>query len=472
VHLPRALSRGVGVLATLAACTSGAPERPNVVLITIESLRTDHVGALGGRSRSRPEVPVTPNLDAFAQDAVVYTDAHAVTSWTLASHASLFTGLYPSAHQTIRAREKLGDSYVTLAEVLAGAGYLTAGVVSGPYLRRAHNLHQGFALYDDASASADTRTAHGDVTNPLVERALERFLDEQRDPERPFFLFVYLWDPHYDFLPPAPYDRMFVTPDCEPFDVTKFPEADEIDAAMAPSRLAYLWSQYAGEVRATDELLGRFFARLEAAGLWDDTAVIVTADHGEEFLDHGFKGHKNNVYAETVHVPLLVKYPGGATGRRDDRLVSHVDVLPTILQLAGATAPKPVHGRSLLAPAPDDTPAVYQELLALDYVLGPDGQPRIDRTRWGAIRSGGHKLVWREDGAGDVRYVELFDVGQDPAERHNVASEQEERARALNRRYDAWAASARRDGAAYTAGGSADLSAEEVRLLRALGYVY
>jgi arylsulfatase A-like enzyme len=269
------------------------------------------------------------------------------------------------------------------------------------------------------------------------------------------------------YAPPEPFDRLYGPPP-----TPDRPASDPRRHYQAAEDLQRVIAQYDGCIAYGDREFGRFIRELKARGLYDGALILFTADHGEEFLDHGFKGHKNNVYAETVHVPLLVKYPGGATGRRDDRLVSHVDVLPTILQLAGATAPKPVHGRSLLAPAPDDTPAVYQELLALDYVLGPDGQPRIDRTRWGAIRSGGHKLVWREDGAGDVRYVELFDVGQDPAERHNVASEQEERARALNRRYDAWAASARRDGAAYTAGGSADLSAEEVRLLRALGYVY
>ena len=132
---------------------AGAGSPPVIVLITLESLRVDAVGAYGGVSRTRPEVPITPALDALAREAVVYTRAHSVTSWTLSSHASLFTGLYPTAHQTRTPLARLGDDYVTLAERLRAAGYQTAAVVSGPYLRRIHNLTQGFDWVDDSSAN-------------------------------------------------------------------------------------------------------------------------------------------------------------------------------------------------------------------------------------------------------------------------------------------------------------------------------
>src|SRR5262245_8871192 len=134
---------GIVVALLLAGCGAAEERRPNVLLVTIESLRTDHVGAYGGNSRTRPEEPLTPALDALAAESVVYENAHATSSWTLTSHASLFTGLYPAGHETIEPLDRLAESHVTLAEHLAAAGYQTMGVVTGPYLRRPHNLDQG-----------------------------------------------------------------------------------------------------------------------------------------------------------------------------------------------------------------------------------------------------------------------------------------------------------------------------------------
>ncbi|HEX5811393.1 MAG TPA: sulfatase, partial [Pseudonocardia sp.] len=409
------------VLALAVAACGSRPGPPNVVVVTVESLRTDHVGAYGGHSPPKPDVPVTPNLDAFAREAVVYDDAQAVTSWTLTSHASLFTGLYPTAHQTIRPRDRLDDSYVTFAEVLRDRGYQTAGIASGPYLRRAHNLNQGFELYDDDVAALSVADSHADVTNPRVEAALERFLGEQRDPKRPFLLFVYLWDPHYDYLPPPPYDRMFVGPECEPFDVHDYETRDDIAAGMPAGRIAYVLSQYDGEIRTTDELLGRFFASLERRGLWDDTAVLVTADHGEEFFDHGEKGHKKNLYAETVHVPLLVKYPRGTPHGRDGRLVSHVDVFPTVLALAGAPVPDGLPGRSLLEPPAAGDRVVLYELLEAWYSLAPGG-PVAHGNVWSGVRRGTQKLAWKKADGSDASMRQLFDVARDPTEQHDLAA--------------------------------------------------
>jgi arylsulfatase A-like enzyme len=449
------------------------PDGPNVVLITLESLRTDHVGAYEGASRSRPEVPVTPAIDAFARQATLYEDAHAVTSWTLPSHASLFTGLYPTAHQTDGPIDRLDDSYPTLAETLAERGYQTAGVVSGPYLRRTHNLQQGFQLYDDSISSLTNALAHSDVTSPRVEAALRRFIDEERDPERPFLLFAYFWDPHFDFLPPTPYDQMFVGPDCEPIDVTAFDRSPAIHSGMRPGQLAYLLSQYAGELRWTDDHVGRFLRLLADRGLWDDTLVILTADHGEEFFDHGAKGHKNNVYAETVRVPLIIKYPQQERGRREARLVSLVDVVPTVLDVTGTAASFPIDGRSLRkAPPGSADRSIYYELLSAWYYRGPDGSTFPRSQRWYGVREGDFKLVWSESraGGGDRSY-ELFNVREDPGERVDLSAEKPERQRALERSFAEGMERARREAKRYRRGGKATLTDEEKESLRALGYL-
>ena len=443
---------------------------PNLVLVTLESLRTDHVGAYGGRARTRPEVSITPNLDAFAAEAVRFDDAHAVSSWTLTSHASLFTGLYPNGHRAVRPLDRLSDSYPTLAKALAAAGYQTAGVVSGPYLRRAHNLSQGFELWDDEISSLTDALAHDDVTNPAMEKSLARFVESERDPKRPFFLFAYFWDPHYDYLPPPPYNTMFSSPDAQPIDLSRFETNPAIYAGMPPAQLAYILSQYAGEIRATDEYLGRFFALLKQHGLWQNTAILITADHGEEFFDHGEKGHKNNLYVETIQVPLLLKLPKSASGRVDRRLASHVDVLPTLLELAGVTPDFPYQGRSLLEPNPPPSRAIFFDLLSIWFYRRADGSPFDVTQDWRGVRAGDWKLVWRE-GEQSVPLRALYDSVRDPAEREDVSAANESRVRALEALYQAQRRESEAIAAPHPAGGSADLSPRELESLRALGYV-
>lgn len=458
--------------APASGTSAGAQRPPNVVLITVESLRTDYVGAYGGKSRSRPEVPLTPNIDALAKEGVVYEDGHSVTSWTLASHASLFTGLYPSAHQTIHATDKLGDSYETLAERLAARGYDTAGVISGPYLRRAHNLNQGFAHYHDEIASQTQVQAHGEVTNPRMEVAIRHVIEHEIDPKRPFMLFAYFWDTHYDYLPPQPFDSMFTGPDCEPINVHNYETSSVVNPSITPGQLAYVLSQYAGEVRETDEALGRFFQLLKDKGLWDDTAIIVTADHGEEFFDHGEKGHFNNIYAETVHVPLIVKYPKGGPQGRDGRLASLVDIVPTVLELVGApqVGGAPLAGQSLLLQKPDEDRAIFYELLSVWY--SNDSQwakvPAATRTRrWKGIRRGNYKLVVSPQ----LGRREVYDVRIDPAEKVDVSAANSSVVQQLGSNLKQWKESQRLLAAIFKKGGAAPLSDAETERLRALGYI-
>jgi choline-sulfatase len=461
----------------LAACAAGAalgcgraPPPPNLLLITLESLRTDHVGAYGGASRTRPERPITPNLDEFAAGAVRFDDAHAVSSWTLTAHASLFTGLYPSGHRAEAPLDRLSDSYPTLAEALADAGYQTAGVVSGPYLRRAHNLSQGFELWDDGISSLTATLAHDDVTNPGMEAAITRFLESERDPARPFFLFAYFWDPHYDYLPPPPYDSEFVPPGAERMNLEHFETNPAIYPGMPPGQFAYILAQYAGEIRATDECLGRLFRLLRSQGLWDDTAILITADHGEEFFEHGEKGHKNNLFAESIHVPLLLKLPAQTSGRVDHRLASQVDVLPTLLELAGARPDFPVQGRSLLEPDPPADRAIFFDLLSTWFYRSLDGTTFDVTQRWRGVRDKDWKLVWREGGENPPLRA-LYQAARDPVDREDVSSSHPEETSALEALFQAQQRESEAIAAPHPSGGTAQLSQRELESLRALGYL-
>ncbi|MEE2662600.1 MAG: sulfatase [Myxococcota bacterium] len=468
------------IWAILALCACGAPEVPNepapttegpgprppVVLITIESLRTDHVGAYGGSSRTQPAVAITPTLDALAREAVVYERAHSVTSWTLSSHASLFTGLYPTAHQTRQPMARLGADYTTLAERLSEVGYQTAAVVSGPYLRNAYNLTQGFDRVDESSANPIQPRAHQDITNPGMEAGLIRFIERERDPDRPFFLFAYFWDPHFDFLPPEPYASMFLDDDSEQIDVRNFDTGNAIHPGISTAELEFVIAQYDGEIRATDELLGRFFGLLRQRGLWSDSLVIVTADHGEEFFDHGEKGHKKNLHAETVRVPLLVKYPkgrGGRPGSRDERLVSLVDVAPTVLEFAGAAPAEPVHGRSLLS-EPDADRAIFFELLSSWYVRRA-GKTIAEIEDWSGIRVGDRKLLKHR---GKISY---FDLATDPTEQNDLSAQRREDVEVLSALLADQRQQSVQDAARFEHGGTADLEAEATEQLCALGYL-
>jgi arylsulfatase A-like enzyme len=472
---PAASAETFGAAAHGAGAVPG--RRPNILLMTLESLRPDHVGAYGGRSRSRGDLPLTPALDALAKESVVYENAYSVTSWTLASHASLFTGLYPTAHQTRHSTDRLSDSYATIAERLAAAGYDTAGVVSGPYLRRAHGLAQGFAQWNDEIAAGSQAEAHSATTNPRMLAGLRQSLASELDPAKPWFLFSYWWDPHYDYLPPAPYDAMYRGEDCEPIDVRDYETTDTVHAGIRPGELQYVLSQYAGEIRWTDEHLAELFRTLKERGAWDDTTIIVTADHGEEFFDHGEKGHKRNVYDESVRVPLIVKYPKGGPVGRDARLVSLVDILPTALELARVPVEGPVEGRSLLAAA-DPSRAIFLELLAV-WRQVPDGflskiGTLLGRTpearsyqNWYGVRRGALKLIV----APELGARRLFHLDEDAAEQRDLAREKPDELVSLFETLVAWQARQKAIAAGFEEGGDAKLTEQETEHLRSLGYV-
>lgn len=441
---------------------------PNVVIVTLESLRTDAVGAYGGGSAEHPTIPVTPTLDALAETATLYENAFSVTSWTLAAHASLFTGLYPAAHQTDGPHDRLDPSYPTLAEALGDRGFATAGVVSGPYLRGLHGLGQGFQTWVDDIAAPIDPLAHDDVTNPEMLRALEAWLDS-RDPSRPFLLFAYFWDPHFDFQPPAPYDAMFVGEGMEEMDASSFDTNPAIHPYMAPERLRWIRAQYEGEVRWTDDHVGRLFAALRERGLWDDTLVIVTADHGEEFFDHGEKGHKKNLHVETVRVPLIVKYPEQREGVKDARLASLVDVLPTVLDVAGIGAEFPVQGHSLRArPIPER--AIFFDLLATRYTRQATGGVAERTQRWRAAQRADHKLIQRGEWDAVVQ-EQFYALESDPGEREDRAATSEGPVSALRRVLEGHRDESAGIAAGYRRGGPVELGPEERDRLRELGYL-
>ncbi|RPJ41816.1 MAG: hypothetical protein EHM19_11060 [Candidatus Latescibacterota bacterium] len=384
----------------------------------------------------------------------------------MASHAAILTGLTPSALRVLEPHDRLADSYETIAEALSEDGYYCAAFLSGPFLRAPYNMSQGFSHYDDSPSAVSTGNAHGDVTNPEMEEKVVSYLRSL--PPRPFLLFAYFWDVHFDFIPPPPYDTLFVRPEMEPFDLCGFDQNSEIRPDMSRGRLEYLVSQYDGEIRATDEMLGRIFRVLREQGLWDDTAILLTADHGEEFFEHGEKGHKNNLHRESLHVPLLLKLPAGK-GKPgvDPRHATLLDLFPTMLDLAGAPASDAASGRSLLrADAP-----------------GRDLHFELRVTRYGPSIADGSLQAWTADtyaaSDGKTKYMRLprdrgerlYDVAVDPGESHDLSGERAFALPGWREKIDAWREAAARVASEHGEGGAVPLSPDERERLEALGYI-
>lgn len=436
------------------------PGAPNVLLVSIDTLRPDHLGSYGYRR------PTSPTLDALAAAGARFTTVISPTSWTLPAHMTLLTALPPEIHGVTNDDLRLDEHVVTLAEALRQRGYATAGFVSGPYLDAGYGFAHGFEHYDDYSAMRISRPAvHQARTSPALIATAAAWLDGWRaaTPQRPFFLFVHMWDVHYDFNPPPPYDAMFDPDYAGHVTGDDFENGTAVHPGMDPRDLAHVIALYDGEIRYTDGYLGRLLDRLRALDLLDQTVVVVTGDHGEEFYEHGRKGHRYALYDESIRVPLIVRYPLRVhAGTVVDRQVRLVDVAPTIVALTGVTAAPelgldpalgPYAGRSLVPLLAGEAGPVLPAFASL--------QPQAQT----AIRHEHRKLIHTPF---EPVPAHLFDLITDPDEQTNLATTEPETGTALDAELAAWA-----DVAALTAkrAAPATMNPDHQSALRALGYV-
>jgi len=369
--VPLALAALVAVLNF--SCGKAQAPRPNIVLVSIDSLRPDHLGCYGyGRTTS-------PEIDRLAGEGVRFESAVSTSSWTLPAHAALFTGLYDSSHGLFDNGLRLAPEHRTLAEELHSAGYHTAGFFGGPYLHPTFGLGDGFDVYRSCMTTvpgelseedlrresrASEGRSHDDITGPRTAEEVERWASE-RPADRPYFLFLHLWDVHYDFIPPAPYDRMFDPGYAGTLDGRDFMSRAEVHPGMSPRDLEHLLALYDGEIRFTDEILKRVLDSLRAKGMLENTLVIVTADHGEEFFEHGTKGHQKTLFDEVVKIPLVLHWPGQlGAGRVVTDQVRIVDVMPSVLAAARVRTLPTMAGRDILplahGTALDPAPALLE----------------------------------------------------------------------------------------------------------------
>ncbi len=452
---------------------AAAPEAPrNLLVFLVDTLRADRLGCYGN-----PAQP-SPTIDAFAEQGILFERAYAPSPYTATSHASLFTSLAPPVHGVWNKLEledgktempALAESAVTLAEVYREAGYQTAAVADGGFLSVGRGLHQGFDLFDSETRYARNR----------MDRAL-RWLKEERDPERPFFLFLHTYEVHTPYIPAedsvermAPgYEgpiREAVRKAREKFDGGKRAGSlhkahrlyfrDLFAGELTAEQIEFVRAVYDAEIHVVDQEFARLLAYLEESGLAEDTAVVLTSDHGEELWEHDRFGH-NRVWEEQLHIPLMVRLPGGPAGVRRSDSIDLIDLMPTLLGLMELNVPAQATGVQVDLRRAPEAPVAREHMAMAN-------QPK----ELAAFRRGGDKVILGLD------QTSIFDLAADPDEREDLAGTPAGRAllaeaRAFVQRYMEESLDRRqRFGLGPVLKTTQSMAAEQLEQLQELGYL-
>jgi len=431
----------------LSGCTKFAlGKRPNVILITLDTTRADHLGCYGYHRQT------SPNIDRLAEGSVVYKKAIAPSSWTLPSHASLLTGKFTSSHgarydpegplfltdgirgpeawQVYRARG-LAQDELTLASILKERGYVTGAVVGGPWLKKNFGLNKGFDYYDDAFIN----NLNGRTAKQVTSSALDWVGKLQKEK---FFLFLNYFDPHNPYEPPEGFAKAFL------------PGGKTL--SKTGSFLKRQRALYDAEILYMDHYIGHLIDNLKSWDLYNNTLFIVTADHGELLGEHGKFFHGHYLYQEELHVPLLVKYPGTEVApNQTDVPVQLNDVFAIILERLGITKSPDIQG---CAP-----PDIGHPVLAETYPL-----PGISKDgHWRAFFEEDFKFIWNSKN----NHL-LFHLGSDPDESINLVTNFPKKAEDLLSKMERYLARLPEPGPASPA---QQLDTGTKRALKSLGYL-
>jgi choline-sulfatase len=414
----------VAVLVSLAILARNRGRRPNVLIITIDTTRADHLGCYGF------SLAHTAAIDRLAGEGVRCSDAIAAAPITMPAHSSIFTGLYPPAHGVRdNGAYALGEGAVTLAERLRDAGYTTHAFVSALVLNRRYNLNQGFETYDDDLWSEDEpklfmiRERQAPKT---ADRFLEWFNGWDKTRTKPFFTWIHFFDPHQPYRPSQADLALSVTP-------------------------------YDAEIAGVDHQIERIVDTLRSRGVLDNTLLIVTADHGESLGEHGEMTHAIFVYDATLHVPLIIRYPRLFNPVTYGAPVRSVDIMPTVLDALGLPQNKASDGRSLLAAfrGKESAPQLPQYSESLLSEVGFGMAPLF------AVRDGGYKYI-------RAPRPELYDLRADPNELNNLFSKLPR----VASRLDAELTAIMNDSSRHPVKASASpMTRETEESLQALGYL-
>jgi len=385
--------------------------KKNVILITISTLRADHVSCFGYKRNT------TPNFDAFGKDNILFRNAFATSGWMMPAYGSMFTSLYPSLHGATHIDNSLGDDHYTLAEILEDNGYYCVGFSCNPRLDQQHGFAQGFDLYDDYSVSImlesmafgneGTSDINKQRTNALINDAAIRWL--LNNTHQPFFVFIHYYDNHWDYLPPPPYNELYDPKYEGPIDGTEIARESLYSNPPDKKGIQHMIALYDGEVRQTDDDFGEMLKYLQDDGFLENSIVIILGDHGEQFYEHGNTSH-HGLYEELIHIPLAVSIPDAhAKGKTIDSLISQMDILPTILDYLQIPIPQQCQGTSF-KPLIKEQAGSINEYIFLEYTGG--AVPDLF-----AVRSAHYKCFQQANGESFA-----YNLVNDPGEQKKIHS--------------------------------------------------
>ena len=450
----------LGVAAVGLSCRDPVEtRRPNLVVVSIDTLRADHLTAYGYERSTSPEI------SRLASEGVLFEQAFSQSPKTATSHMSLFTGVYPPAHRVAnwgeRRVRRLSDDVPTLATLLARSGYRTQAHTEGGNVSARLGFDQGFEIYREHRGAGSTFEEAG--------QALEHLARDENGARTPFFLFLHTFEVHDPYVPPARFADQFVDPSYSGDIVGSKMELELLaGGGNYWARHEEYWSRVDrndpadlqhlkdAEILFTDSQFATFRERLRKLDLEEETIVVVLSDHGEEFLEHGGFLH-NALFQEILHVPLIFRFPAGLglpSGRRVQDVVRLVDVVPTLLEVMGLSAPEHLQGASLL-------PLI-------------EGEETLARSVFSQWLAGGRIVSLR---VGDWKYIrvkrdeQLFDLSRDPKESVDRLSERQEVLAGMQAQVDEIIGQSYAFAEAQTPARSPELDRETREQLEALGYL-
>jgi arylsulfatase A-like enzyme len=426
-------------------------KRPNVILIVIDTLRADHLGCYGYHRNT------TPNIDKLADNSFLFNNAVATAPWTLPSIASILTSQYPCVLGIRDKINKIDDRFPLLSEELKIHNYITCGIVSHVLVSMRLGFGKGFDHYIEKEEADHKGTSSREVTNMALS-----FLKENH--RKPFFLFLHYFDPHYNYLL---HERYNYYPSYKGSIRSGHPIGNlwHRRSTLTEDDIKYLISLYDSEISYTDEHIGILIDELKRMSIDDNTIVIITADHGEEFMERGWIGHTITLHQELVRVPLIMKFPEYKE-RTIDTPVSLIDILPTVYKHLDLQIPDTLEGTALDLDRPDTIPTkpVFSE------TFNPQihRKEQVEPISFRSIQLGRRKLIY--DQRKDM--IQDFDLSSDPLEQNNLASQESDENRLLRGLLSKWikyVSSKTKDGPIHD---QSDLfTPEQRKQLESLGYL-
>ena len=452
----------VGVLGLLIYhFAASRPLRQNVILIILDTVRADRLGCYGNH------LGLTPEIDKFSRDAVRFDQAFSHAPWTLPSVASIFTSRYPAQHTAggrLGAFTILPDDAVTIAEVFQRNGAVTGAITNVLFLDKKFGMTQGFDTVDSHIPRTNTVMRRA---GPTTQAALSWLDKNQR---QQFFLMVHYFDPHLTYDAPQPFRQKWADPqDQKGNDFIFGTIADMIKFRRGKTRLnadtiTRLEKLHNAEIAYLDSQIGKLLAGISARGLNSNTVVVITSDHGEEFNEHGGFEHGHSLYDELLHIPLLVRLPATSSkqpgnensyqrGISINATVQHIDIAPTLCELAGIKADPTFNGQSLVEHL-RGSEQPNRPVLSQGNMWGPSGA---------AWRRGDYKLLYQPD----TSSLQLYDLKNDALEQNNIAGQTPGVCKKMMQELNLVMQTLSSTDAI---GDAPDLTSEQIKLLRSLGY--